>query len=48
MGGTIVLTLPVPALHTGERAWWPWTCAGGVALGVLGYVYVRRTGQTRS
>lgn len=38
----LVVTLAVPALHQGDRSWWPWTCVGGLAVGALGYVYVRR------
>lgn len=38
----LVVTLLVPSLHEGERSWWPWTCAAGLALGVFGYLYVRR------
>lgn len=37
-----VLTLLVPALHTGSRDWWPWMALAGVVLGGIGYVYVRR------
>ena len=48
IGGTVawalvlVVTLLVPALHEGERGWWPWTCVAGIALGFIGYTYVRR------
>ncbi len=38
----LVVTLLVPALHTGPRDWWPWTCVTGVVLGALGWTYVRR------
>jgi hypothetical protein len=38
----LVLTLAVPALHTGDRDWWPWCCVAGLALGSLGYAYMRR------
>ena len=38
----LVVTLLVPALHEGDRGWWPWTCVAGVALGGLGWAYVRR------
>lgn len=37
-----VVTLLVPALHEGERDFWPWMCLAGIILGLLGYVYVRR------
>ena len=38
----LVATLAVPALRTGERSWWPWTCVTGIALGLFGLWYVRR------
>ena len=38
----LVVTLVVPALHSGERSWWPWSCVTGLALGVVGYAYVSR------
>jgi hypothetical protein len=38
----LVVTLAVPALHTGDRDWWPWCCVAGLALGSLGYAYMRR------
>lgn len=38
----LVLTLLVPALHTGDRSYWPWTCIAGVVLGFIGWLYVRR------
>ena len=38
----LLVTLVVPALHQGERDWWPWTCVAGIALGVIGFTYVRR------
>ncbi|WP_253184118.1 MULTISPECIES: DUF2530 domain-containing protein [Dermacoccus] len=38
----LVVTLLVPALHTGERDWWPWTCVAGAVLGLMGWAYVRR------
>lgn len=38
----LVVTLVVPALHQGARDWWPWTCVGGIALGLFGFSYVRR------
>jgi hypothetical protein len=38
----LVVTLAVPALHQGDRDWWPWCCVAGVVLGLLGYSYVRR------
>lgn len=38
----LVVTLLVPALHEGERSWWPWTCVTGIALGAFAWWYVRR------
>ena len=38
----LVLTLAVPALHEGDRHWWPWTCVAALVLGGLGLAYVRR------
>jgi len=38
----LVATLVVPDLRTGDRHWWPWACVAGLALGLLGYLYVRR------
>ena len=38
----LVATLAVPALHAGERSWWPWACVTGLALGAIGLIYVRR------
>ena len=38
----LVVTLVVPALREGPRSWWPWCCAAGLVLGLMGYAYVRR------
>ncbi|MBK8756924.1 MAG: DUF2530 domain-containing protein [Actinomycetales bacterium] len=38
----LLVSLVVPALHTGDRDWWPWCAAAGVALGLLGWSLVRR------
>jgi len=38
----LVVTLVVPALHEGDRDWWPWTCIAGMGLGAIGWVYLRR------
>ncbi|MGL5930428.1 MAG: DUF2530 domain-containing protein, partial [Dermatophilaceae bacterium] len=38
----LVVVLAVPALHTGERSWWPWTCVTGMALGLFAWWFVRR------
>ena len=38
----LVITLVVPALHEGDRDWWPWTCVAGMGLGAIGWMYLRR------
>lgn len=38
----LVVTLVVPAFHTGDRSWWPWTCVTGIALGAFAWWYVGR------
>ncbi|HMM94925.1 DUF2530 domain-containing protein [Phycicoccus sp.] len=38
----LVATLVVPALHSGDRSWWPWACVTGLALGAFAAWYVRR------
>lgn len=38
----LVVTLLVPALHEGDRSWWPWACVAGLVLGTIGLLYVRR------
>lgn len=38
----LVVVLAVPALHQGERDWWVWVPVAGLALGALGWTYVRR------
>ena len=38
----LVVSVLVPALHTGDRSWWPWTCVAGIAGGALALLYVRR------
>jgi hypothetical protein len=48
VGGTalfavaLVVTLVVPALHSGDRDWWPWACVSGLALGLIGLAYILR------
>ena len=32
----LVVTLAIPALHTGERDWWPWVCVSGIIPGFIG------------
>lgn len=39
----LVVTLVVPALHEGDRSWWPWSCVTGIALGAFAWWYVGRT-----
>jgi len=41
-GLVLVVTLLVPALHQGDRQWWPWTCVAGMAGGGLALLYIRR------
>ena len=38
----LVVVLLVPALHEGDRDWWPWTCVAGIGLGGIGWAYLRR------
>ncbi len=38
----LLVILAVPALHTGERDWWPWCAVAGLVLGGIGYAYLRR------
>ena len=38
----LVVTLLVPALHQGDRSWWPWTCVAAIAGGGISLAYVRR------
>ncbi|EAP97148.1 hypothetical protein JNB_16724 [Janibacter sp. HTCC2649] len=38
----LLATLVVPALHEGDRSWWPWACVAGFVLGGIGLLYVRR------
>jgi uncharacterized protein DUF2530 len=38
----LLVTSLMPALHEGPRFWWPWCCVAGLALGLIGYAYVRR------
>lgn len=38
----LLVTLVVPALHEGQRSWWPWACVSGLALGAFAWWYVRR------
>ena len=38
----LVVTLVVPALHEGERSWWPWVCVTAIVGGAMAWGYVRR------
>lgn len=38
----LVVILAIPALHNGDRDWWPWAAVAGLVLGGLGLTYVRR------
>ncbi len=38
----LVVVVAVPALHEGDRSWWPWACVSGILLGLVGYTYLRR------
>jgi hypothetical protein len=41
-GAALVVTLLVPSWHSGDRDWWPWACVSGVALGLVGLLYIAR------
>jgi Protein of unknown function (DUF2530) len=41
-GIALVVSLLLPALHEGDRQWWPWTCVAGIAGGGLALLYIRR------
>ena len=41
----LVVILAVPALHAGERDWWPWCAVAGLVLGGIGYAVWRRRAQ---
>lgn len=38
----LAVILAVPALHEGQRDWWPWVPVAGIVLGLIGFSYVRR------
>jgi hypothetical protein len=38
----LAVVLVVPSLHEGSRSWWPWCCAAGIVLGMVGYAYLWR------
>jgi len=41
-GIALVVSLLLPALHEGDKQWWPWTCVAGLAGGGLALLYIRR------
>jgi hypothetical protein len=41
-GVALVVSLLVPALHQGNKQWWPWTCVAGLMGGGLALLYIRR------
>jgi hypothetical protein len=41
-GVALAVSLLVPALHEGQRSWWPWACVAGIVGGGLALLYVRR------
>ncbi|MCH8612064.1 DUF2530 domain-containing protein [Arsenicicoccus dermatophilus] len=43
----LVVILLVPGFHAQGRSWWPYVCVAGLAIGVVGYWYVR-SGRARS
>ena len=38
----LAVAMLVPALHLGDRHWWPWACVSGIVGGGLALWYVRR------
>jgi len=41
-GAALLGSLLVPALHQGDRQWWPWVCAAALVGGAIALLYVRR------
>ena len=41
-GLALLVSLLLPALHQGDKQWWPWTCVAGLAGGGLALLYIRR------
>lgn len=41
-GLALVVIMLLPALHLGDKHWWPWTCVAGIVGGGLALWYVRR------
>lgn len=38
----LIVVLAVPALRAGERDWWVWVPVSGIALGLIGHLYLSR------
>ena len=38
----LVVILLVPALHEGDKSWWPQVCLAGIGLGAIGWIYLWR------
>ena len=38
----LLVVMLVPALHTGDKSWWPWCCVAGFLLGGVGLASLRR------
>lgn len=38
----LAVVLAVPTLREGERDWWVWVPVSGIALGLVGHVYLAR------
>lgn len=38
----LVVVLVLPSLREGDRSWWVWVPVAGLALGVIGHVYLAR------
>ncbi|WP_131103566.1 DUF2530 domain-containing protein [Ornithinimicrobium sufpigmenti] len=38
----LAVLLLVPSLRSGDRSWWVWVPVAGIALGAVGYGYLRR------
>lgn len=41
-GLALLAVLVLPSLREGDRSWWVWVPVAGIALGVIGYVYLAR------
>jgi len=41
-GLALVVIMLLPALHLGDKHWWPWACIAGIVGGGLALWYVRR------